>query len=88
MALSKLPDFMRASLVSTKTEVSLNNSLSLSRMVGLKLPIRSTCVPACTQSHRINGSVERVAQLTMSFCFITIAFFFLQKNHVLSAINI
>jgi hypothetical protein len=57
-----------ASSVSTNTRLREKHAASLSRMRGVKLPIRSRCVPSRSHSPRTSGASASVAQLTMSAC--------------------
>ena len=65
-ALSRSPDLVGASSVSTKTSLPMKQSAAASTMLGLKLPTRSRWVPGRSQLPWMRGSSERVAQLMMS----------------------
>ena len=65
-------DPIRSPASSSATGVSIQSSAraiaasSVSRIVGVNPPTRSTCVPGASHSPRISGPVDAVAQLTTS----------------------
>ncbi|CPJ62072.1 Uncharacterised protein [Bordetella pertussis] len=67
-ASSRSPALVGASSVSTYTDVPAKHCGSVSFISGVKLPIRSRCTPGRSHSPRTSGSVDKVAQLTMSAC--------------------
>ena len=66
MGPSRSPLFCNASLVSTNSLAPAKQASSASRILGVKLPIKSRWLPGLSQAPWTTGAVASVAQLTTS----------------------